>query len=287
MITPPGGGAKVPYTRTTTFIKALDDASGLIDWKAGLVALGMAQHDDLRHEVISNRDDAKAVRRVASEAADRAGGKTARERGSALHAMTEDVDAGRDPWGATDADHADLAAYRTATQGIEWLHTEQALVCDTLKVAGTADRIGRLPDGTVAVFDVKTGPDTEKKVVYKGQPWSAQLALYATSDLYDVATGTRTDNPSSTEYGYIIWLPAGQARCVLYRVALGPGWDACQLAWRVREWRSRRDLMDTASIPATPVDLAAITDIDELRGLWSRRPELRDAISVRVGELAS
>jgi len=286
LIVPPGGGKKVPYTRTTTFIKALDDASGLIDWKAGLVALGMAQHDDLRHEVISNRDDVKALRRVASEAADRAGGKTARERGSALHAMTEDIDAGRDPWGATDADHADLAAYRDATAGITWLHTEQALVCDPLKVAGTADRIGRLPDGTVAIFDVKTGPSDEKKSAYKAQPWSAQLALYAASDIYDVTTGTRTPNPANREHGYIIWLPAGQARCVLYRVALGPGWDACLLAAKVRDWRQRRDLMDTAELPA-PADLTTITDLDTLRALWPAHPHLRDAISQRARELGA
>jgi hypothetical protein len=119
------------------------------------------------------------------------------------------------------------------------------------------------------VADIKTG-----SVDYPHK-FAMQLACYARSLPYDIATDTR--GPAQTElnldYGLIIHLPAGEGRCQLYRVDIAKGWEACLLAKKVWDWRSTRGLLELAdeTSPLTPtfVDRAAAADsVDELRDLW-------------------
>src|SRR5207244_1019851 len=105
---------------------------------------------------------------------------------------------------------------------------ECRLVCDALEMAGTADRLlRRATDGTWVVADLKTGASVD----YGALGWSAQLAAYAHSDLYDPTTTTRTPTPPLDKVvGVIIHLPAGQGCCTLYEIDLAAGYRAAQLA---------------------------------------------------------
>jgi len=270
------------YTRATTFIKALDDSSGLIPWKAGLVALGLTEREDLRRAVANNRDDIKEVRRIAEQAAEHAGGSTARERGSALHKMTEEIDAGLEPWAATKDDLADLDVYRRLTLGFEHHFTEQATVLDEFAVAGTPDRISYVPwIDDVAIVDLKTGPDDESKIGSKGLLWAAQLAVYAHSDIYDPATGERSPNPANKRQGFILWLPGGQARGKLIGVDLVAGWEAVKVAAQVREFGRLKGLLNDEYLPSALPDTK-----EELRALWTAStPAIRKVIEAKAATL--
>ena len=80
---------------------------------------------------------------------------------------------------------ADLEAYTNAliAAGLSTVPelVECRLVCDALEMAGTADRLLRRADGRWLVGDIKTGATVD----YGALGWSAQLAAYAHSDLYD------------------------------------------------------------------------------------------------------
>jgi hypothetical protein len=267
------------YTRATTFIDALDDKGGLIPWKAGLVALGLTEREDLRRAVINNRDDIKAVRRIAEQAAEHAGSSRAAERGSSLHKMTEEIDSGLEPWAANEVDLADLAVYENLTLGFEHRFIEQAVVNDEYQIGGTPDRISMTPwHEQEVIVDLKTGPADDERVRYKQLAWAAQLAIYANSKIYDPVTGERSENPASKTTGFIVWLPAGQARGRLLRLDLVAGWEAVEVAAKVRGLRKRRDLMAEEFLPTHLPD-----DLDQLRRLWlDGTPGQRRIIEAKV-----
>ena len=75
-------------------------------------------------------------------------------------------------------------AFRQA-HGLTAVHVEVKCVNDTHRVAGTIDRVDRLPDGRHVIGDVKTGGDVVKVAT------AVQLALYADSVPYDIDTETR------------------------------------------------------------------------------------------------
>ena len=47
LVVPPGGGPRVAYRRTTTFVGALEDTYALQQWKQRQVAIGLGQRPDL------------------------------------------------------------------------------------------------------------------------------------------------------------------------------------------------------------------------------------------------
>jgi hypothetical protein len=133
---------------------------------------------------------------------------------------------------------ADLKAYEEATKGIEWLGIEAFRVHDEWKVAGTADRIGRTEHGRLRIYDIKTGSiDYPHKM-------AMQLAMYARSLPYDIATDTRQPAEQGLDIrtGVIIHLPAGEGRCDLYEIDIAKGWGACLIAHQVWRWRGEKDL---------------------------------------------
>lgn len=272
-------GSEKAYTRVTTEIRALDDASGLIPWKAGLVALGLVESEELRRKVALARDNIKEVRRIAEEAAERAGASSAATRGSDLHRMTEDVDNGIEPFGASEVDLADIAAYKRATSGWQHLFVEQAVVHDGYQLGGTPDRISIVPGygDEPMIVDLKTGPSDDDRVGYHGLTWSAQLAAYAHSDIYDPRTGERSRNPARLDKGLIVWLPAGQGRVRVFEVDLVAGLKALSLAVEVRKARkTAKSLLSDGPLPL-PDDIAS------LRALWqSADADERKRIEAKV-----
>ena len=266
MILPANGGKRAGYRRTTTFIGALDDKSGLLGWKARTAASGMALRPDLVAAMSALDPDDKSGRgAIAEEAFEAAGGNHARDIGSAIHLFTERLDRGevagkcftgdiatrREPGCgelvADSADHVeDLDAYVAATSHIRWLAIESFRVHDDWKIAGTADRIGvDETDGGVKVYDIKTGS------IHAGAV-SMQLGMYAHMVPYDIGTDVRSplEDGIDQSTGIIIHLPAGQGVCELVEVDIAAGYGACNLAVQVWSWRSKgKNLTHKVSAP--------------------------------------
>lgn len=277
-VVPPEGGKAIAYTRATTYVDALDSKEGLMRWRSRMTALGLATRPDLTLAIQStDPDDRRAIDGIVDQALDAAKASAAATTGTALHQLTERIDGGGtlDGLALPDEHRASLDAYRQATAGIEWSAIEQFRVHDELRIGGTADRIAVI-DGRSVIADVKTG-----KIDYPGA-FAMQLAVYAHSVPYDPATGSRLpDSPEvDLERGLIIHLPAGGGVCTLHWIDLAAGWEAVQLAGRVRAWRSRanskakdRRLLQPyvgAPDPVQPwIDkAAALTDPAALRALW-------------------
>jgi hypothetical protein len=232
LVTPPEGGKKVAYTRATTFIDCLDDKFGLQKWMMRMVALGLADRADLLLSVSAHRDDKRELDRICESAKEAAAASAAATTGTALHALTELIDRGQDLPVLPDAAQADLGAYRAATSALKATHIEQFCVQDPLRIGGTPDRVVEL-GGKRYIADIKTG-----SIEWGALKIAMQLALYARSRTYDVATGTRGTHGADTTRGLIIHLPAGTATCSLHWVDLEAGWEAVQVAKAVREQRN-------------------------------------------------
>lgn len=237
MIIPLGGGKPKAYTRTSTMCKTLDDQSGLMKWGQRQTVLGLAARPDLMTLARSARDDIKALGRIVTDAMEAAGSSAAANRGTALHAFAEQVDAGHDA-DIPDEYAGDIAAYVAATASLEVVLQEKFVVCDELEVAGTFDRLYRLPSGTLMVADIKTGSNAARY----SNATAMQIALYARSQLYDPATGERSPlpGPVNLDAGLLVELPAGSGTCSIHKLDLTVAWEFAQIARDVREWRRHR-----------------------------------------------
>ncbi len=275
LVHPPGGGARVPYTRCTTFVDCMDDKYNLQQWEKRMVALGLADRPDLLLSVAAHRNDKKAVNRITDQAKEAAAAGAAATTGTAEHALTERIDRGL-PLGVIPAAYQpDLEAYRQATACLRMVEIEQFSVLDELEIGGTPDRVAEFL-AAYRIVDLKTG-----SIEFGQLKIAMQLAVYAHAVPYDPATETRMPRPYPVdqERAIVVHLPAGQGFCELYWVDIAAGWQAVQCAAEVRRWRSRKNWL-TPITPATPPDLrtalAQASTVDELRRLWSAAVEAGD-----------
>jgi hypothetical protein len=269
----------VYYKRTTNWIDVIQNEYALKAWDRRLVAYGMSQRPDLilaaaackppHDKKVLTQADKDALQAIADQAKDFAKGSAAATIGTSLHKLTERMDLGEtlgfvpEPW------PADLRAYQEVTKGIEWVDVESFRVHDEYKVGGTADRIGWY-EGRLRIFDVKTGSDFWAD----GQGPAMQLAMYARSRKYDIATDTRVPDVADIDLNvaYVIHLPEGQGFCELIPTDVAKGWGACRVAKEV--WKTRAEkkyFMDPEQVRhnTTFTDMAArATTLVELQGLW-------------------
>lgn len=243
MIIPPGGGKAEPYTRCTTFVKAIDgDSSALAQWKQRLTAMGLARRPDLLLGVASAGDGStpeskRELNKLADAAMEAAASSAAATTGTALHKFTEMHDKG-EPVDLLPAQfRPDLEAYirTTAAAGLAAAQVETFGVHDALKVAGTWDRLNVFR-GRHYIGDVKTGRVDDLAI----GKISMQLAIYSRCKRYDPQTGQRIEQPEvDQDRAIIIHLPAGTGTCKLYWVDIAAGWEAAeQLAARARKWQT-------------------------------------------------
>lgn len=299
MIVPPGGGKAVPYTRATTLAGAVEDQSNLIKWKSRMTLLGAAKQPHLALAALAAADNKFELNKLAEKAAEAAGSDVAAMTGTAMHSFTERIDRGQPIGDVPDLYRADVVAYQEATAAMRRLHVEELVVCDEIRAAGTPDIIVEF-DGARYIADKKTGSvDYPHKM-------AAQLAIYAHSQHYDIATGQRTPLPGvDGRRGIIIHLPAGEGTAQLYWINIAAGWDAVQLGIKVREWRSRKSLLEpiddfsmatallenngligdpiTAQIEAAQSIDEALTIFGTYRESWT--PEYAAALSLRIATL--
>lgn len=249
LVVPPGGGDPVPYQRPSSYGKTLEDTFNLHRWDLRNVARGLAGRPELTTAVLSANGNDKVVDDAIEKARQAVSATSKATYGTAVHALTEAMDRGEDiPDGLDEPTKRSLKAYRAAMDGLEVVASERFVVCDHGPgFAGTLDRLLRLPDGTVVVGDVKTG-NTDKrtgKLAYV-HGVAVQLAIYARSVFYDIATGQRQDTPDIyPNAGLVIHLPAGEGTAQLHWIDLAAGWEAVQLAIAVKDWRKRRGLTQT------------------------------------------
>lgn len=287
IITPTGGVE--PYTRCTTFIDCLDDKTTLANWKQRQTAIGLTSRRDLAAQVKAitdpdSKDGKRDLDRLCEQALEAAGGNTKREIGTVLHGICERWDRGEMVDDLTpEGQESTVAAYqKTVTDNrLQVVQMETFGVHDDLKVAGTWDRIYRTPGGDTVVGDIKTGSD------YSLGKFAMQMAIYSRSLQYDANTGTRTPVPGlNTHRGLLVHLPEGKGECHLWWLDLDRGWEAVELAWRVRqyrrikrdEWRTPYEAGTAAALDAGTsreasaaliTAIEAATSVDDLNQLWA------------------
>jgi hypothetical protein len=262
LVVPATGGRPRPYTRSSSAAKTIEDTYNLELWARRNVAFGMARDPSLIARVLAvggdpgSWDDVakKAVNRIHEDAATVAQAHKGADIGTAVHRLTEMLDRGQ-PFHAGPYE-ADLTAYTNALIEARLFADERfvecRLVCDALEMAGTADRLLRRADGSWVVADLKTGASVD----YGALGWSAQLAAYAHSDLYDPTTTGRMPTPPLDKVtGIIIHLPAGTGRCTLYELDLAAGYRAAVLANEVRNVRREaRRWINPLPVATDPTD---------------------------------
>lgn len=229
-IIPLKGGKPVPYRRCTKFISVLEDRYLLERWQQRQVAQGLAARSDLVLKAASAAGDKKTLNEVCDAASEHAGSSTAATTGTALHALTEQLDRGFTPT-IPPTSQADVDAYRHATRDLLMAELEVFVVNDELKIGGTFDRIVGY-GGRRYVADIKTG-----RIDYAYGEIAMQLAIYAGSQRYDPGTGERTPLDVWPDHGIVIHLPAGAGECTLWWCNLAEGRTGVDFAARVWAWR--------------------------------------------------
>lgn len=230
----------VPHTRVSTIAKVLDDQGNLINWAAKVAMLGCARRPDIARAAFAHRDDDKALRELAEQAKEAGGAGAAAMTGTALHALTEQLDRaisdGQRPDEfiagiPSDADRADLTAYYGATLAFDVLGAELFCVDSVRCVAGTADRLLRV-GGRSFLADLKTSSSSGQ---YLLGPTAIQLRAYANGMPYGAPDWPDDFDP---DIGLLIHLPQGSGRCELTWLDLDAAERGLELALQVRSWRA-------------------------------------------------
>ena len=232
----PDGSGETLYTRVSTLAKTLSDQTGIMNWKAGMTALGVAQRPDLQALALSDPDPA-GLRSLVKSALSAAGADSAANAGTALHAMSEHADNGYDLSTLPAQYRRDIEAYSKAMEPIDVIAMERFIVNDGLQAAGTFDRLVRYK-GELVVADIKTGKSANKFAL---EP-TIQIATYASGSLYNPENGDRISLPDygvSQEVGLLIHLPKGQGECTLYELDLVAGMKAAKMCAEVRDMRKQ------------------------------------------------
>lgn len=264
LIKKPTGGGTTAYTRASTLGGTLEDQYNLGIWRGQQVAFGMSRSRPLQLaaaaiETADGELDKKALREVAEKAMEVAESSAKATIGTALHALSEQLDRGK-KIPDIGPDQATLDAYASVISHFTIHGIEEFVVCDDHRVAGTFDRLVspvgemRAPDGTLftansrLVLDLKTSSTAD----YFGIKFAVQLAEYAHAVPY-THSGGRGMWPDGiapdTSWGLILHVPSGSATANLHWVDLDSGRELSDLALIVRRHRTRKDLVRPARLP--------------------------------------
>lgn len=251
LIPDPVTGEEKSWTRATTHAAAITDEFSLTLWKQRMTAVGLAQRPDLIASAAAVVDPEseggkERLNQIVEAAKEHAGASSRARIGDALHTFTERLDIGHamkvpPPYDKDIADYVRLK--RQIGLEISPNFVERVVLIRSLGVAGTLDRLGRLPNQPLPVIvDLKTGRDLS----YSWLKIAVQLAEYAHAEtVWDVEHERHLRMPQvDQDRALVIHLPAGEARCVPYWVDIRAGWEAAQVAGMVRQWRSRKDLAE-------------------------------------------
>lgn len=221
------------FTRASTLGNALEDGTGLNRWRTGMVVYGMSRRRDLvlAAQAIPGTEDKRLHRqplyRIADSALEAAEASSAATVGTALHALTEQADAGTLTVDIGEYQSV-LDVYLERMAGWRVVRSETFVVSDYFHAAGTFDRlitpvepmalidpmtgeiIAVIMPGDLVVVDLKTSTTAD----YFGAKFFAQLAVYVTGQLYDrdrdsPTYGQRTPLGQRTDFALILHIPQG------------------------------------------------------------------------------
>jgi hypothetical protein len=247
----------VTYLRPSSVAKQLDDNSNLIEWAAGMTALGMGRSPDLV-ALASTKKDWKACKEISKRARDRAGSGAGRDMGTAIHEATEALDYGEDVSHLPSDLLKDAQAYVAARESLNLdpLAAEVFVVNRQIGAAGTFDRLVGAnaeivglgfwePYTNTLITDIKTtkweeGQDpyaaAEYAAKYNALSWSIQLATYSRAEPHGATWGDLGGAPSLNT-GIVWCIPRGSGVCVPVWLDLQAGWGFAQTAMSVYDAR--------------------------------------------------
>lgn len=250
LIVPVGGGRPIGYTRVSTLAKAIGDTTALTNWKCRMTALGVAKRQDLAAMALAKANDKGALDEVVETAMTAAGSESGRNMGTALHAFTEVIDkTGQMPDDVSLEVKRDLEAYRQAMadHGLSVIGMETFVVIDSIKAAGSFDRVLQTRDGRLVIGDIKTGQNEPD------YPHGAtiQMGTYSRGTVYNPTPKEGEQHRAArslAQYGvdqniaYLVHLPSGKGRCDIYEVDIALGWQMAQVATHVRIWNKSKPI---------------------------------------------
>jgi len=236
------------WQRVTTFCKITSDQFNLTQWQMRNVAVGISKREDLSAlaSTLDIKADAKKLNTICDQAKEAAGGTSAANTGTALHAMTESYDETGSLDYVSEAYRPRIAEYAAALDKagitIEQRFIERIVVDTRYDVAGTFDRVVYLADGSLCVLDLKTGRDLS----YGWGEIAVQLALYADAfnahGVYDAHTCEwfRPESKVRTDFAVVVHMPAAGEGTTLHKIDLDHGREGAELAAKVRGFRKRK-----------------------------------------------
>lgn len=243
----PKTGEDKSWMRVTTFAKSISDTFALGAHQQKMVAKGLTMRKDLFALASATHiDDRQAWGKICEDAKEAAGAKRGANEGTALHSLTESYDRGLEV-NVPDYMQSDYKAYVDTIQSSGLMiykdMIERTVVNSEYGLAGTFDRIARMPDRTLAILDLKTGKDLS----YAWLEIGIQLACYANSThIWNSWSGFYSPMPAlDKSKGVVVHLPVGKGKCTLYEIDLVQGWEDAQLCSKVRE---RRKVKTSASV---------------------------------------
>jgi hypothetical protein len=239
------------YSRCSSYAKLLDDEEALVNWKLWKAMEGVAKSKALATQIVGTRDDDRETKKTLRERAlDKGQANEKADQGTGLHAILARVEDPTDNFVVPTEYEADVSSYMECMHryGLEAALIECHMVNDEYRAAGTADRVYRLnlplltphgeylEPGTLVLGDLKTG----QKLDFSLPGYTVQMALYATSVLYDIHTERRLVTPQiDPSWTLLVHTPAGRSVCELLWCSIEVGLYGAYLAHEVKEWRKR------------------------------------------------
>lgn len=281
-------GKRNGWMRATTFAKAAADTFSLTRYNERLTLLGASMRPDV--VALAHGKDVRQHRgeldRLVDEVKNAAGAKVAANLGMAVHSFTERYDSGSLALADVPEayrDHVQRYAQTLHAAGLECVPglIERTTFAPEFNVAGTLDRVYRLPDGTYAIGDLKTGRTLE----YGQMEIAVQLAFYEhgvnAAGVYDWGAGAWEEGPKvRTDIAIVVHLPVQgdlAGTCTIKTVDLEAGHKAAEVARDVLRARKGDYMRDGLVLPPAgePEEdwgalFAAVTSSEEANELYRR-----------------
>jgi hypothetical protein len=256
------------YTRASSFGEYLEDGRGIGKWKAANAVWAVVRNRalSLRTKAVATcteQADKSALYSIVDDALEWADVRAAADLGTALHAVTEKLEAGQEiPHLGEDQPAVDAYMALMRESRAQVIATEIFVVCDEFGVAGTLDRAvtfpyditpvddqgeilgDPIPAGTPIVVDIKTSSTAD----YFGSKFTVQTWIYDNGRTYDPATHLRGRSFGNGRFALIIHVPSGGSMARFHWVDLQRGRKAVERAAEVREQRAVKRLI----VPAAP-----------------------------------
>lgn len=263
----PDSDKETGYRRASSYGAPLEDGRRLELWGKRQVARGVARNQALALAVTRaevgldagdpsiEKDSKNRLDELAEEAMQAVGSGDKASIGTSLHDVFELIDLDRDPGHIPEPWQPDVAAYAQLRKCFRVLSSEEIVVQDDHRVAGTYDRVlelliamtvkdrkgnvlAVLPPGEIIIGDVKTSQHMD----FAGAKFGVQCFVYATGTPYDPIKKLRVPwdhRPPSTEWAVILHVGSGTGQAALHWVNLTDAAEAAEQCRKVYDWRNK------------------------------------------------